>query len=293
MSQRKEAPLSSCPAREQVYRCEGAIKLVAIDLDDTLLRDDLTISSYTQVVFKKVRELDVSITLATGRMFASARPYAELLGFDIPLITYQGALVKNALSGEVVYHRPLSLEVARRVIAYGRKKEVQVNFYLNDKLYVERITPQGEHYAALAGVPFNRVSDLEELLVEGNPMKLLLIEDESVIDTFALELRAILDEAGLEAHLTKSKPLYLEVSHPEATKGVALRELARRLDINREEVMAFGDSFNDLEMIRFAGVGVAVANARPEVRRCARYITASNNDDGVAAALEKLVLHRR
>ncbi len=266
------------------------IKLVAIDLDDTLLRDDLTISERTRAVLKRVRKMGIAVTLATGRMFPSARPYAEMLGFDIPLITYQGALVKNALSGEVVYHRPLSPEVARRVIAFGREKKMQVNFYLNDRLYVERITPQGEHYASLAGVPFDRVSDLEELLVQGAPMKLLMIEEEPVIDSYFTELREILDAERLEAHLTKSKPLYLEVSHPDATKGVALRELAGWMKVKREEVMAFGDSFNDLEMLEFAGIGVAVANARPEVRRRARYVTSSNNDDGVAEALEKLVL---
>lgn len=266
------------------------IRLVAIDLDDTLLRDDLTISPHTQDVLKRVREMGIAMTLATGRMFPAAKPYAEMLGFDIPLITYQGALVKNAFSGEVVYYRPLSEEVARRVIAFGRAKNVQVNYYLDDRLYVERITPEGEHYSSLAGVPFNQVPDLERLLVEGPPTKLLVIAEEAMIDSYLAELREILEREGLEAHLTRSKPRYLEVSHPEATKGFALRELAARLKVKREEVMAFGDSFNDLEMLEFAGIGVAVANARPEVRRCARYVTSSNNDDGVAEALERFIL---
>ncbi|MGB9793102.1 MAG: Cof-type HAD-IIB family hydrolase, partial [Thermacetogeniaceae bacterium] len=249
------------------------IRLVAIDLDDTLLRDDLTISQRTQDVLRRVKEKGIAVTLATGRMFPAARPYAELLGFDLPLITYQGALVKNAFSGEVVYYRPLSEDVAWRVIAFGREKKVQVNYYLDDKLYVERITPQGEHYSSLAGVPFNLVPDLEQLLREGPPTKLLVIDEEPRIDSYLAELRGIIDREGLAAHLTKSKPLYLEVSHPEATKGVALRVLADRLRVKREEVMAFGDSFNDLEMLEFAGIGVAVANARPEVRRRAQYVT--------------------
>ncbi len=265
----------------------GSIKLVAIDLDDTLLRDDLTISPRTRAAVKAVMERGVAVTLATGRMFRSARPYARQLGFDLPLITYQGALVKNALSGEVVYHRPLAVGAARRVIEFGRRKKVQVNFYLDDELYVERITPRGAHYAAFARVPCRQVADLEDLLARGNPLKLLLIEAEPVLDEFAQELREMLGE---EAHLTKSKPCYLEVVHPQATKGQALRELARRLGVRREEVMALGDSFNDIEMLEFAGLGVAVANARPEVRRRARWVTLSNNEDGVAVALETFIL---
>ncbi len=268
------------------------IKLVAVDLDDTLLRDDLTISEHTQEILRRVRESGVVVTISTGRMLPSARPYAEQLGFDVPLITYQGALVKNVFSGEIVYHCPLNEEVARLVIQYGRKKGIHVNFYLEDELYVERVTPVGEHYEQLAGVPFTRVNDLEELLETGLPYKLLLIQEEQLIDQSLQELREILQREGLDAHLTKSKPTYLEVNHPKATKGTALKTLADWLGVSREEVMACGDSFNDLEMLDFAGCSVAVANAHPEVRSKAKYITASNNEDGVARALEKLVLRR-
>lgn len=266
------------------------IRLVAIDLDDTLLRDDLTISRHSLEILQEVREAGVAVTLATGRMFPSARPYAEELGFDVPLITYQGALVKNAFSGEVVYECPLPEEAARLVIRYGRRRNIHVNSYLHDKLYVERITPQGEHYERHVGVPFTKVDDLEELLETGLPYKLLLIDDEVKLDGHAVKLRELLGGAGQNVYLAKSKPTYLEVNHPLATKGVALKKLAQWLGVSREEVMAFGDSFNDLEMLEFAGIGVAVANAYPEVRARARYVTASNNDDGVARALLKLVL---
>jgi Cof subfamily protein (haloacid dehalogenase superfamily) len=266
------------------------IKLIAIDLDDTLLRDDLSISAHNQDVLKQVRDMGVAVTIATGRMFSSASPYAELLGFDLPLITYQGALVKNALSEDTIYECPLDAEVARQVILFARRKQVHVNLYLDDNLYVERVTPKGEHYAPLAGVPFHRVEDLESLLGCGNPLKMLMIEDEPVIDRFMVEFGRILEMKGLQAHLTKSKPIYLEVSNPAATKGRALSELTRWLQLDRSEVMAIGDSYNDLEMMAYAGFGVAVANACPEMRSCARYVTSSNNDDGVARALEKYVL---
>jgi Cof subfamily protein (haloacid dehalogenase superfamily) len=266
------------------------IKLVAIDLDDTLLRDDLTISQFSKDVLQEVREAGITVTLATWRMLPSARPYAEQLEFDVPLITYQGALVKNVFSGEVLYNCPLSQEISRIAIQYGRSKKIQANYYLEDKIYVERVTEAGEHYEHLAGIPFTRVDDLEDLLEKGLPYKMLLIDNENLIDQELAELREILYREGFDAHLTKSKPSYLEVNHRLATKGVALSKLAEQLNISREQVMAFGDSFNDLEMLEYAGYGFAVANAHPEVRSHVQYITASNNEDGVALALREMVL---
>ncbi|MDD2556301.1 MAG: HAD-IIB family hydrolase, partial [Syntrophaceticus sp.] len=212
------------------------------------------------------------------------------LEFDVPLITYQGALVKNVFSGEVLYNCPLSQEISRIAIQYGRSKKIQANFYFEDKVFVERVTEAGEHYEHLAGIPFTRVDDLEELLEQGLPYKMLLIDDEQVIDQELEELGGVLNGKGFAAHLTKSKPTYLEVNHPLATKGVALSKLAERLNISREQVMAFGDSFNDLEMLEYAGYGFAVANAHPDVRSQVHYITASNNEDGVALALREMVI---
>jgi len=267
------------------------IKLVAIDLDETLLRSDLTISGHTRAVLQEVRARGVAVTISTGRMFRSAQPFAEQLGFDVPLITYGGALIKNARSGEVLYYRPLETEVARQVIRFGRERGVQINYYLlngtEDDLYAELITRWGGNYNSFAKVPLYQVADLETLLDTGNPLKLLLIEDEPVVDGLLLELRG---QIGGQAHLAKSKPRFLEVDHPEATKGRALHELADWLQVDRSQVMAIGDNFNDLEMLEYAGLGIAVANAPAEVQACADYVTASNNEDGVALALERFVL---
>jgi Cof subfamily protein (haloacid dehalogenase superfamily) len=267
------------------------IRLVAIDLDDTLLRSDLTISERTVAVLRQVRARGVVVTLSTGRMFSSARPFAERLEFDVPLITYGGALVKNAGTGEVLYNRPLEPEVARLVIRFARERKVQLNFYLlngdDDELYAELITPWGESYGRFSQVPFRQVPDLEALLEDGNPLKLLLIDDEPAADRCLLELRELLGE---RVHLAKSKPRFVEVDHPEATKGRALQELAAWMQVDRSQILAVGDNYNDIEMLKFAGLGIAVANAPPEVQRLAGHVTASNDQDGVAQALERFVL---
>ncbi len=266
-------------------------KLVAIDLDDTLLRSDLTVSEHTVAVLRQVRGLGVAVTISTGRMFRSARPYADQLEFDVPLITYGGALVKNAGSGTVLYNRPLEPEVARRVIRFARERRMQLNYYLlngeDDELYVELLTPWGEGYSRFSNVRLHQVPDLEELLLRGNPLKLLLIEDEPVANRCLQELR---EQFGGLVHLAKSKPRFVEVDHPEATKGRALQVLAAWLQVERSQVLAIGDSYNDIEMLEFAGLGVAMANAPPEVRSRAGHVTASNDGDGVALALERFVL---
>jgi hypothetical protein len=267
------------------------IKLVAIDLDDTLLRSDLTISERTVTVLRRMREMRVAVTLSTGRMFSSARSFAEQLELDVPLITYGGALVKNAYSGKVLYKRLLEQDAARLVIRFGRARRIQVNYYLlngdDDELYVELLTPWGENYSQFSKVPLNQVPDLEELLQRGNPLKLLLVDDEPLTNLYLQELR---ERLGDRVHLAKSKPRFLEVGHPDATKGRGLQELAAWLQLDRSQILAIGDSYNDIEMLEFAGLGIAMANSPPDVRSRCGYVTASNDEDGVAQALERFVL---
>ncbi len=269
------------------------IKLVAIDLDDTLLRDDLTISQFSLDILREVHQAGVTVALSTGRMLPSALPYAQELGFDAPLITYQGALAKSSLDGEVIYSCPLSREVASMAIQYARRKKIHVNLYLEDKLYVERIAEAGERYARFTKVPCIKVDSLEELLEATLPYKLLLIDEEQRIEQRLQELQALLNGAKLDAYLTKSKPTFLEVNHRLATKGEALKRLAEWLGVTRKEVAAFGDSYNDLEMLEYAGGNsFAVANAYPTVRAMAKRTILSNNEDGVAQALRELILDK-
>jgi len=264
----------------------GGYRLVAIDLDDTLLDNQLQIRERVKAAILRARRQGVVVTLATGRMFRSALPYARQLGLDLPLITYQGALVKNSESGEVLYSRPVPAELAGSVLAAIRPNGYHLQVYYQDQLCMERLTPEGEHYSRMAGVAVTLVPELERFCPE--PTKILVINwREELLDQLAEQLRR---ELGERVHITKSKPYYLEVLHPEATKGRALQVLAEHFGVPREEVMAIGDSFNDIEMLEYAGLGVAMGNARPEVKSRADYVAPDNEADGVAAVLEELVL---
>ena len=263
------------------------IKLVAVDLDDTLLSRDLQITGRVKEAVSAVRAAGVHFTISTGRMYLSAAKFARELGLDIPLITYQGALVKNAYSGQVFVYRPLPLVYAREIITRVHQLGDHLNGYLGDeRLLVERDTPEGRRYAAFVNMKVEVVGDFLNYF-DRDPVKLLAIAEEPQLDRLSKELLPLY--AG-KVHISKSKPHFLEFSHPRATKGDALAYLAGLFGIKREEIMAVGDSYNDLEMLEYAGLGVVVANAREEIKKRADYVTSASHGDGVVEALEKFVL---
>ena len=263
------------------------IKLVAVDLDDTLLNSQLQISPTTAQAIRSAIERGVVVTLATGRMYQSALPYALQLGLDVPLITYHGALVKTSLSQEVLYHKTISVELACKIIDLAEEKGFRgINLYLNDELYVTADNPAVEAYTRLARVPFNTVADLRDTLTAGAD-KIMIIDEEAKLDWLAPLLR---ETVSNQLHITKSKPHFLEITHPAATKGQALDFLAGKIGIDRSQVMAIGDSYNDLDMLEYAGLGVAMGNARTEIQDKADFVTAKNDADGVAEAIQKFVL---
>ncbi len=262
------------------------IKLIAIDLDDTLLKNDLTISPRAKRAIAKSVDKGVAVTLATGRMYASALPYALDLKIDLPLITYQGALVKYA-DGRVVYHQPLPLALAGELIDFIRPYGLHVNLYINDELFMEELSPEGHRYKKLSRVPVHKVDDLSEALT-AEPSKIVVIAEKEKLDILTRDLSIL---CGGDFNVTRSKPHFLELGHPKATKGLALESLANSMNLVARQVMAVGDSWNDLDMIQYAGLGVAMENAAPEIKQQADYITCANDDDGVAEAIEKWVLN--
>jgi hypothetical protein len=261
------------------------IKLIAIDLDDTLLHDDLTISMRAKEAIKKVIAKGVTVTLATGRMFAAALPYARELGLNVPLITYQGAMVK-CVNGELIYHQTIPLDTAQEVADYVRFRGYHLNVYVDDKLFMEQNSPEARHYVTITRVSPHYVESFDKLWAD--PTKLVVLGEDSKIKSLAIELG---QRFGQSLNIISPLPCILEITHKKATKSNALKALAQSLGFGLENVMAIGDSPNDLEMVRDAGFGVAMENSIPVLKENADYITLSNNDDGVAEVLEKIVLN--
>ncbi|WP_438448370.1 Cof-type HAD-IIB family hydrolase [Gorillibacterium sp. sgz5001074] len=264
-------------------------KLVALDLDDTLLNDELDITEGTRNAMTAAMERGVVITIATGRMYASAKQVADRLGLEVPLITYQGALVKHAKDGTVLYEKNVPPEVVRYVFEYAAEHGLHLQSYHNDRLLAKEENERLIAYSKLSNIPYDIEPDFGKLAAKSTP-KLLMIDEPEKLDRLLEELKKAF---GGQAHITKSKPNFLEIMHPEGTKGHALRHLAEHYGIRQEETIGIGDSWNDKELVVEAGLGVAMANAVEALKEVADYITTSNNEEGVRRVIEKFILDPR
>ncbi|MFD2114456.1 Cof-type HAD-IIB family hydrolase [Paenibacillus yanchengensis] len=262
-------------------------KLVAIDVDDTLLNDELIISAANQAALQKAVEQGVTITLATGRMYASAKQIARQINLDVPIITYQGALVKTLQDEVVLYSQSVPKEAAAIIADYAAMHQLHLQFFIDDQLYGLEDNEIIQQYAQIRHIPYQIETDYKSLVTK--PLnKLLIIDEQQDLDQIAKDLHQL---TGQELNITKSKSSFLEITHPKGTKGHALQFLAEHIGCTMEETIAIGDSWNDHDMIELAGLGVAMGNATPQLKAIADYITATNNDDGVKEVIDKFVLH--
>ncbi|MFK2826644.1 Cof-type HAD-IIB family hydrolase [Bacillus sp. B190/17] len=262
-------------------------KMVAIDLDGTLLNDELIVSQGTIEAIQQAVARGTVVTIATGRMFRSAKRFAEQLGLNVPLITYQGALIQDVEEKEVMYERPVPSDIAHQLIEMACEKNMHLQVYQDDMLYAASDNEILRRYAEAVQVPYKVEPNLVSLAERGFT-KALFIDEPHCIDVLQSELRALFGE---RASIAKSKPTYLEVTHPEANKGIALLHLAQKLGIERSEIIGIGDNYNDLDLVLTAGLGVAMGNAVEEVKEKADYISRSNNEEGVRHVIEKFVLN--
>ncbi|HTS14534.1 MAG TPA: Cof-type HAD-IIB family hydrolase [Candidatus Sulfotelmatobacter sp.] len=274
-------------------RPEPPIRLLASDLDGTLVGDDLIIQPRVADAVAAAMACGVIVVIATGRMYRSSVRFARALDLRAPLICYQGAYVREPpLDGEAppapIRHVTLAPDVAREAIRWSREHGLDPHVNLDDRLVMERGDEGGADYERLSGIDAEFVPDLVASVVR--PVtKVLAVGPPGVPEAAFAPGRAAF--AG-RAEVTVSHPEYLEFTAPGVTKGQALRWLARRLRIPMAATMALGDQFNDLEMLAAAGHGVAMAGAPPEVRAAARHVTSSVAEGGAATAIEALILGR-
>ena len=287
-----------------------AISLLALDLDGTLLDSRGNISERNRLAIDNVREQGVRVALVTGRRFRDSRPVALELGLDIPLISHNGALTKHAATLQTVSVLPLPLDAAREALRVGR--EAGADALLSDDheglgvLIYDHL--RGDNSAAHKYVSWARrihgeeegenavqqVRSLEDYL-DHEPIHLAFSGTCNEMDELEESLKT---ELGSTVKILGTKYpeqdfTLLDILNPAASKGAGVAAAATELSIAREEIMAIGDNYNDLEMLLFAGVGVVMANAPLSLREIAGlHPTASNRDDGVALAIEQFILNR-
>lgn len=267
------------------------IKLVTIDIDGTLLNSKKELTEEVKTAIKKATNQGVNIVLATGRPTIGVLDLVKELELDNEhgfMITYNGAMIQNAGTKEILIEHPLTHEDFLDIELLSRK--LGVHFHAQD--YNRMYTPNKDlseytiHEATLTGIPVSYRA-ISEMTPDMKIIKSMMIDKEQILDEAISQIPADFSERFA---IVKSAPFYLEVLNKQATKGEAVKELANKLNISLDEVMAIGDNDNDLSMIETAGIGVAMGNAVSSVKEIADKITTSNDEHGVAFALEEWVL---
>lgn len=261
-------------------------KLIAIDMDGTLLTDELEILPSTIEVIQRAVEKGAIVTIATGRMYASAIQFAKQLKINVPLITYQGGLIQSMETEEIIYERVLSSKISRQLIEIAEERSLHFQVYQDDLVYGAIENERLVTYAEKVKVSYKVEPNLYKLAEKGLT-KAIYVGEPNYLLGMQKELKGLF---GDSAHITQSLPHFLEVTHPEANKGAALRHLAQTLGIDMSETIGIGDNYNDTELLEAAGFGVAMGNAVDALKESADYITLSNNDEGVKHVIEKFVL---
>ena len=273
---------------------EKDIKLLVLDIDGTIAGQSNTLSHPVKEVIAAVQAKGIKVAIATGRMYCSALRFHQEIGSTLPLVAYQGAWIQDPNTQEIHRHLSVSREIALQLLEYFEQPDLRsllsVHFYINDQLYVREITKETESYQQRCGVNAIPVGDLRQLL-DHEPTKILaLCDDASLIQQLLTNLRHRYKPT--ELYMTTSVATFLEAANTHVNKGNAVRYLAEEIQgLESHNVMTIGDNFNDVEMLRYAGISVAMGDAPAEVQAIADWVAPSVELDGAAIAMEKFLLN--
>jgi len=264
------------------------IRLLALDLDGTLMGDDLVISSRVRHAIAAAQECGGVVTLATGRMFDATLTFARDLGITAPLICYQGALIQAPDSDVPLYRATMEPALVREVLEWQARRGWHVVLYAGDDVFIAGQQYPETFYRTLLGERLIWVDDLFPVLEQHEPVKFLVVAEPPEADRIEMGLRQRF-EGRME--VVRSHAIFVEGNPLGVSKGDALRRLSAHLDVPQAQVMAVGDQGNDADMIAWAGVGVAMGNGSPAAKAVADWITPPLAEDGVAVAIERFVLN--
>ncbi|NLK34927.1 MAG: HAD family phosphatase [Gracilibacteraceae bacterium] len=276
-------------------------KMVVTDMDYTLLNKEKKVSDRNREALKRAADKGVHLVVATGRIYTSARLYARLLGMSSPIIASNGAIIREASinnkenTERTIFKDALNEKVIREMIRLSHKYGLYCHFFTENTIYSEKLvnvslryTEWNKYMGEEDQVRIKIVDDAEKILEDAKSEVLKAVvsdEDEEKIQ----RLRDSIMETGIVS-VSQSMKHNLEVMNKGVTKGNAVRILAQMYGINREEIIAIGDNENDISMIEYAGLGIAMGNAEESLKRVADHITGDYQEDGVAEAIEQFIL---
>lgn len=262
------------------------MKLVAFDVDGTLVGRDLVVRPAVREAIAVMQSRGVLGCLITGRMYRAAVGYARELGFETPLVCYQGAAIVDPRDDAMLRETALPAPAVLEVMRLAAELDVHLQLYRDDRYFCERANQYSALYASLSGVEPVIVPSLEAEFGGRSATKAVAIAGPERASELVERFTAAL---GARAYVTRSYPEFIEILNPAVDKGEALRFVAQKLGIEMHDVMAIGDSWNDAPLLEAAGLGIAMGSAPPELRAVAAGIVADVAHDGVAEALARYV----
>ena len=263
-------------------------KFIAVDMDGTLLNSKGEIDPLTKKAILAAKKRGVLVTISTGRPIQGVRKYIQELEITAPVITYNGAVIVDPKKDQILYQKGLSKEDARQVIEEGLSRKVSLILWAKNALYVNRIDENVKKYQQLSGNTPIIVENYDKI-IELGITKILWIDEADTIKKYREALATTIRKS---VHYCTSKTTFLEFFDAGVSKADALEYIRKEYRMSRQEMIAIGDGYNDLSMIEYAGLGVAMGNAESGVKRRADFVTKSNDENGIAHVINRFVIQR-
>ncbi|MEE0929463.1 MAG: Cof-type HAD-IIB family hydrolase [Acutalibacteraceae bacterium] len=261
-------------------------KILAIDLDGTLLNDNKEISNENMDAILCAIESGILVVPCTGRSIQGITKYKFFEKLNSPAIAYNGGMIVNLTNNEIMFHYPLLNKDAEFIVKKGIEIDTNICVWIDNTLYCNKINNYTLEYSKLNSVSpiqFTELKDISDKVMT----KILWYDKENKINPYLNSMNRVVSE---DVTCCTSKPWFLEFFNSKTSKALALQKLCDLYNISRKELVAVGDELNDISMIEFAGLGVAMKNAKEEVKERANYIIGSNNKSAVADLIYNIIL---
>lgn len=256
-------------------------KLVVLDMDGTLLNGEHEVSEENRETIMGLMEQGVQFVLASGRPYESIVPYVKDLGLELPIISANGALVKSVINNEVYFSSSLPMQQVEEILDFADQTSFAVSLYLENEIVTFDEEMVNLH-SDLEGLKAKKINNFSG----NNPIIKILLTDHP--DKVNKTISWFESKYKNDLYITSSEPNYLEVMNINASKGIAINNLIKKMDLSAKEVVVMGNNFNDVTMFGIAGLSVAMSNSPQRVREVADFVTKSNVENGVAYALERI-----
>ena len=263
------------------------VKLVACDMDGTLLTSEFRLTPETRHAVKILTDRGIHFVLVSGRMVAGLLPFHEELNLKTPVIGYNGAMIWDVERGEPIEHTPISHEIAREIIEFARDEDLHVQYFWDDKFWVTSRNPWLDLYELRTRLTGQIIDTLDVFGPDRPPTKMQFITHSADVPKYVDRMR---ERFGDRLYATSTLPEYVEMMHPQVSKGRTLKRLGEKLGVQLENMVVFGDAQNDETMFEVAGFAVVMGNANDDVKQKADYITTTHDENGVVHALEQFGL---